>query len=61
MVSLFASFPPDRLDLIPKRKAVAKDYTKQPIPCIEACKMGSHMTDKLLVIIVGQVDMIPDS
>ena len=61
MVSLFASFPPDQLDLIPKREAIAKDCTKQPVPCIEACKMGSNMKYTFLVIIVGQVDMIPDS
>jgi hypothetical protein len=40
---------------------MTKDHTEQPIPRMEACKMGSHMTDTPLVIIVGQVDVIPDS
>jgi len=40
---------------------MAKDYTEQPIPGMEAFKMRSHMTDKLLVVIVGQVDMTPGS
>jgi len=32
---------------------VITKYTEQPIPRMEAFKMGSHMTDTLLVVVVG--------
>ncbi len=44
-----------------EREAKTKHYTEHPIPCMKAFKMGSHMADIPLVIIIGQVDMIPDS
>jgi hypothetical protein len=40
---------------------MTEDYTKHPIPRMKAFKMGSHMTDTPLVIIVGQVGAILDS
>jgi hypothetical protein len=60
MASLFASLPPGQISLSPELEVTTKRYTEQPISCKEAFEMGSHMMDTLLVIIVGQVDVIPD-